>query len=364
MNPFSQFNLKKEVVNALDSLKFKEIFEVQKEVIPLALQNKNIVFTSRTGSGKTLAFTIGFLGKINRKMGVQMIVLVPTRELCIQVGKEIKRVCEPLNLNVGMLYGGREISNDYRTTNKRNHVIVGTPGRLIQHINNKQIKVGDVKLIVFDESDQMFDDGFFNECVYVKKRSSSDAQIILASATITDKVRFFMDKVIVDYELLTIGSQIPKNIFQEKLFCNILDKNKVLLELLHEKQFKRVLIFCNTKIKCDGIAKFISDNKFKVRAISSNLTQDERLKHLDLFKSNRLKVLVATDVAARGLHIDNVDLVINYDVPNRSEFYVHRIGRTGRTDKKGRAITFVCPQDVVRFEIIESVFNLSVKDIS
>ncbi|MBU0666217.1 MAG: DEAD/DEAH box helicase [Nanoarchaeota archaeon] len=364
MKSFSELNLKKEIITVLDSLKLKEAFEVQEKVIPLIMQGKNIVFTSRTGSGKTLAFTLGFLDKINKKLGLQMVVLVPTRELCIQVGKEIRRVCEPLNLNVGMLYGGREISDDYRTTNKRNHVMVGTPGRLIQHINNKQIKVGDVKLIVFDESDQMFDDGFFNECVYVKRRASNDAQLILSSAAITEKVRNFMENVIVDYEFLTIGSLIPKSIIQEKMFCDILDKNDALLKLLSEKRFQRAMIFCNTKIKCDGIAKFLVDNKFKVKAISGNLTQNERLRHLDLFKSSRINILVATDVAARGLHIESVDLVINYDVPTRAEFYVHRIGRTGRTDKKGHAITFVCPEDVFRFESIERDFELNVKDIS
>ncbi|MFH1589894.1 MAG: DEAD/DEAH box helicase [archaeon] len=364
MKSFSELKLKKEVISALDILKFKELFEVQEKVIPLALQGKNIVFTSRTGTGKTLAFTIGFLGKINKKLGVQMIVLVPTRELCIQVGKEIQRVCDPLGFKVGMLYGGREISNDYKTTTKRNHIMVGTPGRLIQHINSKQIKAGAVKLLVFDESDQMFDDGFFDDCVYVKRRASNDAQIILSSATITEKVENFMNEIIVDYEYLTVGSQIPKNIVQEKLFCEMLDKNKTLLRLFSDEMIQKVLIFCNTKLKCDGITKFLLDNKFSVKTISSNLTQNERLKHLNLFKSGRIQILVATDVAARGLHIDNVDLVLNYDVPTRSEFYIHRIGRTGRTDKKGHAITFVCPEDGMRFEKIEELFNLDVREIS
>ena len=364
MTKFSELKLKKEIIHALDSLDLKEAFEVQKEIIPLAIQGKNIVFTSRSGSGKTLAFTIGFLGKINKKFGIQMIVLVPTRELCIQVGKEIQRVCDPLGLKVGMLYGGREIFGDYKTTNRKNQIMVGTPGRLIQHINNKQIKVGDTKLIVFDESDQMFDDGFFDECVYVKQRASNEAQLILSSATITLKVRAFMKTVIVDYEFLTIGSQIPKNISQEKLFCEIPDKNNTLLEMLSDNRFKRMMIFCNKKVRCDEITNFLAENKFKVKAISRNLTQNERINHLNLLKSGKINVLVATDVAARGLHIDNVDLVLNYDVPTRASFYVHRIGRTGRTDKHGHAITFVCSEDVERFENIEMLFNLDIKDIS
>lgn len=364
MKSFSQLGLKKEVISALDSLNFKEAFEVQEQVIPLALQGKNIVFTSRTGSGKTLAFTIGFLSKINKKMGIQMIILVPTRELCIQVGKEIQKLCRPLNLNVGMLYGGREAHNDYKITDKKNHIMVGTPGRLIQHVNSKQIKIGETKLIVFDESDQMFDDGFFDECVYVKKRASNDAQFILSSATVTGKVRNFMDEELSPYEFLTIGSPIPKNIIQEKLFSEIPDKNEVLLELLSDKRFPRVLIFCNTRSRCHEVAKFLNDTKLSVKAISSNLTQKERLKHLNLFKNGKIPILVATDVAARGLHIENVDLVINYDVPTRTEFYIHRIGRTGRIDKKGHAITFICPEDDFRFKNIEELFELDVKNIS
>jgi len=364
MKFFSQLNLKSEIINVLNSLKLKETFEVQEKVISLALQGKNVVFTSRTVSGKTLAFTIGFLGKINKKLGIQMIVLVPTRELCIQVGKEISRVAESLGLSVGMLYGGREISNDYKTTSKKIHIMIGTPGRLIQHINSKHIKVGDVKLLVFDESDHMFDDGFFNDCVYVKTRVSKDSQLILSSATITEKVRKFIEEVIVNYELLNVGSQIPRNIFQEKLFCSKSDKNNIMLKLLTERKFQKIVIFCNTKIKCELIAKFLFDNDFRVRAISSNLDQNQRLKHLDLFKSDRLQVLVATDIAARGIHINDVDLVLNYDVPTRSEFYVHRIGRTGRTDKKGHSITFICPEDVERFANIESLFKLDAKDIT
>jgi len=364
MKSFSQLNLKNDIVNVLNSLKIKEAFEVQEKVISLALEGKNIVFTSRTGSGKTLAFTLGFLSKINKKFGVQMLVLVPTRELCIQVGKEISRVCEPLGINVGMLYGGREISSDYKTTSKKNQIIVGTTGRLMDHINMKNIKVGDVKLLVFDESDQMFDDGFFNDCLYIRTRVSNDTQIILSSATITDKVKNFMNEVIVDYELLYVGSQIPKNISQEKVYCSISAKNDVLLKILNQNRVDKVLVFCNTKIKCDSVTQFLSDKNFRAKAINSALAQTERIKHLDLFKSNRLQVLVATDVAARGLHIKNVDLIVNYDVPTRPEFYVHRIGRTGRVDKKGHSITFICSEDEARFNHIENLFMLDVEDIT
>src|SRR3989344_2509994 len=219
MGKFADLGLKKEIVDILSKLNFKEALEVQDKIIPLALQGKNIVFTSRTGSGKTLAYLLGFIGKINKKLGIQMVVLVPTRELCIQVGKEMTRVCQPLGIKVGMLYGGREIAGDSITINKKNHIMVGTPGRLIQHINAKRIKVGDVKYLVFDESDQMFDHGFFDECVYVKTRVSSDAQIIFSSATINEKVKEFIESELPEYELLKIGELIPKISFRKRFFA-------------------------------------------------------------------------------------------------------------------------------------------------
>jgi ATP-dependent RNA helicase DeaD len=358
MGNFDKLGLKKEIINALTRLKFKEALEVQDKIIPLAIQSKNIVFTSRTGSGKTLAYLLGYLGKINKKIGVQMVVLVPTRELCIQVGKEMKKVCDFLNINVGMLYGGREIAGDKKTTSKKNQIIVGTPGRFIQHINNKTVKVGEVKYLVYDESDQMLDDGFYDECSYMIKRVSKNVQIILSSATLTSKVKDFINNEIRNFELLNIGSQIPKNIVQEKIYCKISEKDSLLLKFFTEKKFKRVLIFCNTKARTYSISEYLTQNKFKAREINGGLKQDERDNNLNLFKQGKVNILVATDVAARGLHIENVDMIINYDIPRRHEFYVHRIGRTGRRDKEGYSLSIICPEDEERFKNLEFLYDL------
>jgi len=363
MGDFAKLGLKKEILEVLSRLKFNESFEVQDKIVPLAIQRKNIVFTSRTGSGKTLAYLLGYLGRINKKQSTQMVVLVPTRELCIQVGKEIKKVCNLLGINVGMLYGGREISGDYRTLNKKNQIIVGTPGRLILHVNEKKLKVGEVKYLVYDESDQMFDHGFYDDCIYLKQRVSKDAQIIFSSATMTDKVKDFIENEIIDYELLNIGELIPKNIVQEKLYCEKLEKNEILLNLFSKKKFKRAMIFCNTKLKSYNIADFLQNNKFNAKSLSSDLRQEERLNHLNLFKDGKIRILVTTDVAARGLHIEKVDIIVNYDVPTRNEFYIHRIGRTGRIDKKGYSLTFICPEDVDRFKVIEFLYELDIVEI-
>jgi ATP-dependent RNA helicase DeaD len=360
---FENIGLKKEIINVLNSLKFKTPMEVQKKIIPLAAQGKNLVFTAQTGSGKTLAYTVGFLSKINKKYEVQMIVLVPTRELAIQVGKEIGSLAEPLGLSVGVLYGGREIKGDYKTLNKKNQILVGTPGRLIQHVNDKKIKVGEVKLLVFDESDQMFDQGFAKDCSYLKTRVSKTAQIILSSATMTDKVHFFVSTEIKDPETLIIGIKIPKNIVQEKKFCEKEEKNDILIKLFNEKKFKKAIVFCNTKIKTQGIAEFLKHKNLNVQSLSSDLQQEDRIKYLNLFKEGKINILVTTDIAARGLHIEKVDIVINYDVPTRDEFYVHRIGRTGRVEKKGYALTLICPEDVDRFDNIEFDYELDIKEI-
>lgn len=362
MGKFSDMGLKKEIVDILSRLNFTEATEVQDTIIPLALKGRNIVFTSRTGSGKTLAYLLGYISKINKKLGIQMVVLVPTRELCIQVGKEMTRVCEPLGIKVGMLYGGREIAGDSITINKKNHIMVGTPGRLIQHINAKRIKVGDVKYLVYDESDQMFDHGFFDECVYVKKRVSSGAQIIFSSATINEKVKQFIEAELTDYELLTIGELIPKNIIQEIILCPISEKKEVLLTFLQQHKFKRIMIFCNRKDKTAEITRFLSEHNYRARELNSDLTQDERFNTLNLFKDGKVHILVTSDVAARGIHIEKVDAVINYDVPTKPEFYIHRIGRTGRRDKDGYCLTLICPEDEDRFRNIEYNFELDVKE--
>ncbi len=363
MDDFKQLNLKTDILEVLTRLGLKKPFEVQEKIVPLAIQGKNIVFTSRTGSGKTLAYLLGYLGKINKKLGTQMLVVVPTRELCIQVGKEMKQICDRLSLSVGMLYGGRDVSGDFRTVTKKNHILVATPGRLILHVNEKNVKIGEVKYLVYDESDQMFDFGFYDDCVYIKKRVSKQVQIISSSATMTPKVIDFIDSVIGEYELLRIGDTIPKNIIQEVTFCEKEDKNVVLLDVFKKKKFKRAIVFCNTKQRTHTIADMLQEHHFNAKALNGDLDQKERINTLNLFKEGKIRILVTTDVAARGLHIKNVDTVLNYDVPRQNEFYVHRIGRSGRVGNKGYALTFVCPEDEERFELIEMEYALDVEEI-
>jgi len=228
MKTFDKLGLKKDILNVLSSLKFKEATEVQEKIVPLALKGENVVFTSRTGSGKTLAYALGYLGKLNKKLGVQMLIVVPTRELCIQVGKEMQKLAEHLGFVTGMLYGGRDLVGDFKTTKRKIHILVGTPGRLIQHINEKNIKVGDTAYLVYDESDQMFDHGFYEDCKYIKKRVSNDAQIILSSATITRKVEDFIEREIPNHTYLEVGDLIPKNITQEKIYCEKTEKQRII----------------------------------------------------------------------------------------------------------------------------------------
>lgn len=362
MKTFDKLGLKKDIIKVLTRLDFKEAMEVQEKIIPLALKGENLVFTSRTGSGKTLAYTLGYLGKINPKQGIQMLIVVPTRELCIQVGKEIQNITEHLGINTGMLYGGRTLDGDKRTTLKKVQILVGTPGRLIQHINEKNIRVGDVNYLVYDESDQMFDQGFYNDCTYIKSRVGKNAQLILSSATITEKVGVFIAQELENNIFLEIGDLIPKNIIQEKIYCDKNDKQDIIVDLFVKKRFKSAIVFCNTKSKVTSISQALSYRKFKAKPLSSDLEQQDRLNTLNLFKDEKIKVLVCTDVAARGLHMKSVDIVINFDVPTKEEFYIHRIGRTGRKDEKGYALTLICPEDVERFELLESEYKLNVAD--
>jgi len=355
---FESLGLKKDVLGAFSSLGFTSPTDVQKEIIPLILAKHNVVFTSRTGSGKTIGFSAGFFSRINKKQNIQMLVVVPTRELCQQVGGEIKKFGDILGFNVGMLYGGHDLIVDRKTLSRRLHVVVATPGRLIQHINSKTIKVGDVSFLIFDESDQMFDTGFYEDCIYISSRVSSTVQTILSSATITPKVEKFMKKSIKQFEFVSVGSLIPASIVQDVLFCSIPEKNDLLVDFFNGEHFSRAIVFVNTKSKLNSVFDVLNHNGISANYLSSDLDQKEREKCLSDFKEAKFSVLVATDVASRGLDIKEVDIVVNYDVPPRTEFYVHRIGRCGRVGERGYALTFVCPEDESDFHIIEHEFDI------
>lgn len=363
-NSFENLGLKKDILSALNSLDFKKPTEVQDKIIPLVLDKKNIAFTSATGSGKTLAFSIGFISKLNKKMGVQLLIVVPTRELCQQVGDELKKFGEILNFNVGMLYGGHEIIGDKKTLSKKIHVIVATPGRLIQHINAKTLKVGEVKSIIFDESDQMFDHGFYEDCVYIRSRVSKTAQSILASATITPKVNKFLKTNIPNHTFVEVGSLIPKTIIQDVLFCEIKDKGNLMVKFFQGEEFTSAIVFVNTKAKVESLHNFLNKRGLSSAMLSGDLQQKEREKYLRDFKAKKFSILVSTDVAARGLDIKNVDIILNYDIPTRTEFYVHRIGRTGRNGEEGYALSFICPEDEERFSQIETEFNIATGEVN
>ncbi len=358
---FEDLGLKKEIVVLLKKQGFSVPYDVQKKMVPLMLQKKNIIFTSPTGTGKTLAYLAGFLSRLNPKLGPQMLILSPTRELSIQIGKVAKKLCDPLGLKVGVLYGGRDLKGDYRTVSRKNQIIVATPGRLVDHINLKTIKAGEIRFLIYDEADHMFDDGFYKDCSYIKSRVSKNAQIVMTSATITKKVTQFAE-TIDDMHFLEIGSLIPENIIQEKYYCKRQEKNYVLLDVLKKRRFKRAIIFCNTKMKARNVARFLS-GYYDARSLTGGNDQKERDNLIGMFRAGRIKVLVTTDIAARGLDIPGVGVVVNYDVPH-NEFYVHRIGRTGREGRKGYALTLVCPEDEARFEDIEFDFQVDVKDIT
>ncbi len=368
---FSQLGFKQDVVAALKKIGITKATDVQEIIIPKIQTNQNIVFTSQTGSGKTLCFLLGYLPRINSKNGLQMLIITPTKELAQQVAKEIMRVTDQLDLKVGVLYGGREFKGDMRTIHRKNQIIVATPGRIIDHINKKTLRVGDVKCIVYDESDQMFDNGFASDCAYIKRRSAQDAQMVLSSATITEKVELFIENRMPDHEMIVVGEKIPKNIVQEKVYCDIRDKPALLIKCLKRLQLgkkQQMIIFTNTKEKCFLIHENLEQNKFHATELHGDFKMQERKNHLNGFTSGRVPILITTNVAARGLHIPKVDAIINYDVSERPEFYVHRIGRSGRIMKSGKAgrgyaITFICDEDIERFEVIEDLHGAKVQEV-
>jgi ATP-dependent RNA helicase DeaD len=355
---FAHLGLKKEVAAALTSLGYLQPTDVQEKVLPLITAKKNVVFTSQTGSGKTIAYSVGFFNRLQLKQHLQMLVIVPTRELCMQVGEELKKFGQVLGFNVGMLYGGHDLIVDKKVVSKRLHIIVATPGRLIQHINNKVVRVGDVSFLVFDESDQMFDTGFYDDCEYIRSRVSATAQLVLSSATLTAKVESFVKKNIPDFEFVEVGALIPSSITQDMLLCTIPEKNKLLVDFFLGEEFSRAIVFVNTKSKLSAVYDTLLFHNISANYLSSDLDQKEREKCVRDFRTGKFSVLVCTDVASHGLDIKGVDIVVNYDVPPRSEFYVHRIGRAGRVGAQGYALTFVCPEDEEDFAALRKQFDL------
>jgi ATP-independent RNA helicase DbpA len=336
---FNKLNLSKECVNNLNNMGFSEATAIQKESIPHILNKKNIIAKAQTGSGKTVSFCLGVDNNLHvKKFRVQSLILAPTRELAEQIAIVLKSIVKYRhNIKILTLCGGVPYKPQVRSLFHQAHIIVGTPGRVLKHLREENLSLKDVNTFVLDEADKMLDMGFSEDIdSIINYLPKQNIQSMLFSATFDETL--ISNDIFSNCHKIEIQSQKPK--IDEYFYEIETDlKTKIIPKLL-SKDFEKVIIFCNTKISCEELANEL-ENMFdlEVLVLNSNLEQIDRTETLIMFENGTFPILIATDIASRGLDIDDVDLVINYELPNNDEVYIHRIGRTARASKTGISIS-------------------------
>ncbi|ORU93172.1 MAG: ATP-dependent RNA helicase DbpA [Cycloclasticus sp. symbiont of Poecilosclerida sp. N] len=353
---FKSLSISLEQVKNLASLGYKTMTPVQAQSLPYILKGKDIIAQAKTGSGKTAAFGIGLLNKVNpRFFGIQALVLCPTRELADQVGKEIRKLARSVpNIKLVLLCGGKPFGPQVGSLEHGAHIIVGTPGRVQDHLKKRTLKIDQLKTLVLDEADRMLDMGFSDVMEEIIGKTPKSRQTLLFSATYPDEIKQMCRSIQRDPITVTVESNHEQNII-EQLFYQVKkhERNNTLLGLFQHYRPNTAVVFCHTKAQCRDVAELLQKNNIESLAIHGDLDQRERDQVLVRFANNSCSVLVATDVAARGLDIKSIGLVINYELPRNPEIYVHRIGRTGRAGEKGIAMSLFVEHEQIRVDAIE-----------
>ncbi len=352
MSKFSDLNLSGKTLKTLEKMGFDEATPIQSMTIPAILDGKDVIGQAQTGTGKTFAYALPAIESLKGE-NLQILVLCPTRELAIQVADEFRKIADPEK--VVAVYGGQEIVYQIKALRRGPQIVVGTPGRILDHIRRKTLKLVNVKMVVIDEADDMLDMGFIEDIETILNETSSERQTVLFSATMPKPIIDLTKKFQRSPEFIKAPSKelTVENIEQHYFLVKENDKSELLFRLFDIYDPQSAMIFCNTKKGVDDLVTVLKENHYSVDAIHGDIRQSQRDKVMNTFKSRNTKILVATDVAARGLDIKNVEMVINYDLPNYNEYYIHRIGRTGRMGKSGLSFTFVTGREVYKLHEIE-----------
>lgn len=349
---------------AMTAMGFTELTEVQLKTIPEMRSGADLVVKAPTGTGKTFAFGIPIIEQIDpEKAELQALILAPTRELAAQIHAELCRLTAyTSDIRIAVLYGGQPIGAQITLLKKRPQIIVATPGRLLDHMSRRTVKPHSVRIAVLDEADEMLDMGFFKDVSNILDKLPKDKQLAMFSATITREVMDIMwlyQRDAVEITVERAKDNEPK-IKQYALRLARSDKTPMLFRLLNRFDYKRVMVFCNTKRMTERLVGDLRRQGFDADGLSSDISQSIRTKIMERFKKHQLRILVATDVAARGIDVDDVDAVFNYDVPQDNAYYIHRIGRTGRAGRQGEAFIFY---DVVEFGRLKEIIRYTHSDI-
>lgn len=366
---FKDFNFEPNLADALETMGFIEPTPIQQEAIPIIAEGHDIIACAQTGTGKTAAFLLPVLNKLakqeNQSSDINTLIIAPTRELALQIDQQIEGIGYFLGVSSLPVYGGGD-SNSWAqqksALTKGADIIIATPGRFISHVNLGYVKLDKIEHLILDEADRMLDMGFYDDIMLIVSKLPKSRQTLLFSATMPNKIRTLAKTILKNPKQVSIAISKPAaGVLQGAYMVYDQQKIPLIVSLLNgKKNYQSVIIFTSTRKKVREISSALNRNNLKALEISSDLEQKEREKALSQFKSKKVQILVATDILARGIDIKEISLVINYDVPNDAEDYVHRIGRTARADSTGVALTLISDKDQYKFKMIEDLIEQTV----
>lgn len=367
--PFTDLGISAPILKAIEEMGFETSTKIQAAAIPAIMQGKDVAGQAQTGTGKTAAFAIPVLEQIDPQSGsVQAIVMCPTRELAVQVTGEFIKLAKFIKgVHVTPVYGGQPISRQIKQIKSGTQIVVGTPGRVIDHLKRGTLKLDALKMVILDEADEMLNMGFRDdiETILGFSKDNESRQTIMFSATMSKDIKRIMKRYFTDPEMIKVEGKAPAADGIEQYIVETRDSMRTegICRLLDINDYKLALIFCNTKRKCDSLVGEMQSRGYSSDALHGDMSQNVRDKVMNKFRTGKVDVLIATDVAARGLDVDDIDVVFNYDVPQDPEYYVHRIGRTGRAGRKGVAYTFSSGRKNKNLRYIERNLKIELQTI-
>ena len=354
---FEELNIDERILRAIEDMGFEETSPIQTQAIPAVCEGIDVVGQAQTGTGKTAAYTIPMLMKINPQIKKpQAIVLCPTRELAVQVAEEIRKLAKYMSdIKVLPVYGGQEIVRQIKSLKTGVQIIVGTPGRVMDHMRRKTVKFDNINMVILDEADEMLDMGFREDMETILTDTPQDRQTVMFSATMPKAIMDIARNFQKDAKVIKVVRKELTVSNIEQFYYEVRPKNKteVLCRLIDIYNPRLSVVFCNTKRQVDELISELKGRGYFADGIHGDMKQQQRDRVMDDFRSGKVDILIATDVAARGIDVDDVDMVFNYDIPQDEEYYVHRIGRTGRAGRSGMALSFISGKEVYKLKDIE-----------
>ncbi len=352
--------------NILKALNEHEIFEatgIQNKTIPLILEGKDVIGVSKTGSGKTAAFVVPMLESLTADKHIQKIVICPTRELAVQISTEVKKFGKYVHAHVATVYGGASMGVQVDEIRRAN-IVIGTPGRLLDHLGRRTLNLSKINCLVLDEADKMVDMGFIHDIREIIDFAPKNRQILLFGATISDEIDNLKERYMNHPIIIKDSAHVEEDLLEQYYYdVESRDKFSMLVHLLNKREMSKVMVFCSARYTVEAVTKNLRKQDISADMIHGKLSQSRRLEVIEQFNKNKFSVLVASSVAARGLHIKDVSHVINYDLSQDPQEYIHRIGRTARAGEAGKAVTLLCPRDHDIFRQIFSRYPVKVEKL-